>query len=79
MLGWQKANGDVYLFNTYSGSQSAGNYWQDPKRWSLTASYEWRLDDKDAMEFRVERYAISDHGDNSTHGWSGMLMYSKSL
>ena len=78
MANYQKAHGDVYRFTTY-GRNEGGEYWLNPRRLSIMASYEVKTGERDALELRLERYYIYDRGVNDYRGWGGMVMYTHSF
>lgn len=78
-------NDHVSLMVQYLIGSGASDSWrtglgnEDPRRLSVMLGYEKRIDDRDALQLRVERYTLHDKSSGDYNGWSTGLFFSRTF
>lgn len=75
----------VSLMTQYLIGHGASDSWrtglgnEDPRRLSVLLGYEKRIDDRDSLQLRVERYTLHDKSSGNYNGWSTGMFFSRSF
>lgn len=67
---WLRLEGDAYEPLTKQVYSSG-------KRFSVSMSYDWRMDDKDSLSIDLERAVMQQHGAAGYEGWGVMVSYNR--